>query len=77
MFYDGNPQPEPGAIVCRVAPTFVRFGNFQILAAQQETELLKQLADYVIRMHYPELGDARRPRPTRSGSRRSAGAPRR
>src|SRR5687767_12574995 len=36
MFYDGNPQPEPGAVVCRVAPTFVRFGNFQILAAQQE-----------------------------------------
>jgi uncharacterized protein YdiU (UPF0061 family) len=53
MFYDGNPQPEPGAVVCRVAPTFVRFGNFQILAAQQETDLLKKLADYVIRMHYP------------------------
>ena len=24
MFYDGNPQAEPGAIVCRVAPSFVR-----------------------------------------------------
>ena len=36
MFYDGNPAPEPGAIVCRVAPTFVRFGNFQIHAAQGE-----------------------------------------
>jgi uncharacterized protein YdiU (UPF0061 family) len=35
MFYDGNPAPEPGAIVCRVAPSFVRFGNFQIHAAQQ------------------------------------------
>ncbi|HEX2826875.1 MAG TPA: YdiU family protein [Burkholderiales bacterium] len=56
MFYDGNPAPEPGAVVCRVAPTFVRFGNFQILAAQQETELLKQLADYVIATHYPQLG---------------------
>jgi uncharacterized protein YdiU (UPF0061 family) len=56
MFYDGNAAPEPGAIVCRVAPTFIRFGNFQILAAQQEHELLKQLADYVITMHYPELG---------------------
>jgi uncharacterized protein YdiU (UPF0061 family) len=58
MFYDGNPEPEPGAIVCRVAPSFVRFGNFQILAAQQETELLQRLADYVIRMHFPELGAA-------------------
>ena len=35
MFYDGNPQPEPGAVVCRVAPTFVRFGSFQILTANR------------------------------------------
>jgi uncharacterized protein YdiU (UPF0061 family) len=56
MFYDGNPQPEPGAIVCRVAPSFVRFGNFQIHAAHQELAELKGLADYVIREHFPELG---------------------
>jgi uncharacterized protein YdiU (UPF0061 family) len=56
MFYDGRPAIEPGAIVCRVAPTFIRFGNFQILAAQQEADLLKRLADYVITTHYPELG---------------------
>ena len=37
MFYDGHPQPEPGAIVCRVAPSFLRFGNFEILAARGET----------------------------------------
>ena len=49
MFYDGHPAPEPGAIVCRVAPSFVRFGNFQIL----EDDLKKKLADYVIRHHYP------------------------
>ena len=55
MFYDGNPEAEPGAVVCRVAPTFVRFGNFEILAAQKEFSLLKQLADYVIRMHFPAL----------------------
>ncbi len=55
MFYDGNPEPESGAVVCRVAPSFVRFGNFEILAAQQEFDLLKQLADYVIRIHYPSL----------------------
>ncbi len=56
MFYDGNPEPEPGAIVCRVAPSFVRFGNFQIHAAHRENDILKQLADYVITTHYPELG---------------------
>ena len=49
MFYDGHPAPEPGAIVCRVAPSFVRFGNFQIL----EEDLKRKLADYVIRHHYP------------------------
>ncbi len=56
MFYDGNPQAEPGAVVCRVAPSFVRFGNFEILAAQREPDALKRLADYVIAEHFPELG---------------------
>jgi uncharacterized protein YdiU (UPF0061 family) len=49
MFYDGHPAAEPGAIVCRVAPSFVRFGNFEIL----EDEPKKKLADYVIRHHFP------------------------
>jgi protein adenylyltransferase len=53
MFYDGNPAPEPGAVVCRVAPSFVRFGNFQILTAHDELDELKRLADYVIREHFP------------------------
>jgi uncharacterized protein YdiU (UPF0061 family) len=56
MFYDGNAQDEPGAIVCRVAPSFVRFGNFEILAWSDETDELRRLADYVITTHYPELG---------------------
>jgi uncharacterized protein YdiU (UPF0061 family) len=53
MFYDGHPAPEPGAIVCRVAPSFVRFGNFQILAANNELGLLRQLVDYLVREHFP------------------------
>ena len=52
LFYDGNPAPEPGAIVCRVSPSFVRLGNFQILAAREEHEALKRLLDYVIREHF-------------------------
>ena len=55
MFYDGNPRPEPGAVVCRVAPTFLRFGNFEILAAQGESELLGNLADFLVRDYYPQL----------------------
>jgi len=57
MFYDGDPRPEKGAIVARVAPTFIRFGNFELMAAYGELENLRSLADYVIRHHYPELGE--------------------
>lgn len=56
MFYDGRPEAEPGAIVCRVAPSFVRFGNFQIFSEKNEMEALKRLADYVIREHFPGHG---------------------
>ncbi len=53
MFYDGNARPEQGAIVCRVAPSFLRFGNFQLLAAHQELDALKRLVEYVMREHFP------------------------
>jgi uncharacterized protein YdiU (UPF0061 family) len=54
MFYDGNPHDEPGAVVCRVAPSFVRFGNFQIHVALGEEEPLKRLHSYVVRNYYPD-----------------------
>jgi serine/tyrosine/threonine adenylyltransferase len=56
MFYDGNPAPEPGAVVCRVAPSFVRFGSFQIFTAHGESDALRRLADYVMREHFARLG---------------------
>jgi uncharacterized protein YdiU (UPF0061 family) len=56
MFYDGRMKPEPGAIVCRVAPSFLRFGNFELPMARGEHELLRQLVDYAITTHFPELG---------------------
>ncbi|MES2882736.1 MAG: YdiU family protein, partial [Bacteroidota bacterium] len=60
MFYDGHPAYEPGAIVMRVAPTFLRFGNFEILAARNETENLKKLVEWTIEKHYPHItGDDR------------------
>ena len=55
MFYDGNPQLEPGAIVCRVAPSFTRFGNFQIFAARQDLTTLRKLVDFTIRNDFPHL----------------------
>ncbi|MGB0386916.1 MAG: protein adenylyltransferase SelO [Ardenticatenaceae bacterium] len=57
MFYDGHPGLEPGAIVCRVAPSFIRFGNFQIFASRNELDVLQQLLDYTIRNDFPHLGE--------------------
>lgn len=57
MFYDGNGKYEPGAVVCRVAPSFIRFGNFQIFASRGDTARLKQLVDYCIRTDFPHLGE--------------------
>ncbi|MFC4634399.1 YdiU family protein [Dokdonia ponticola] len=54
MLYDGNADYEKGAIVCRVAPSFIRFGNFEIFASRQDTETLKTLVDYTIRHFYPQ-----------------------
>ncbi len=55
MLYDGHPRPEPGAVVCRVAPSFVRFGTFQLPASRQDRDLLRQLVDFTIRADYPHL----------------------
>ena len=55
MFYNGNAAPEPGAIVCRVAPSFIRFGNFEILAARDDLALLAQLVDFTIARDFPQL----------------------
>ncbi|MGR8920718.1 MAG: protein adenylyltransferase SelO [Gammaproteobacteria bacterium] len=55
MFYDGNAAYEPGAVVCRVAPSFTRFGHFQLPAARGEHALLRQLAAYTIRTDFPDI----------------------
>jgi uncharacterized protein YdiU (UPF0061 family) len=55
MFYDGHPKEEPGAIVCRVAPSFIRFGNFELPASRGDEVLLRRLVDFAIRRDFPEL----------------------
>ncbi|MEW9623724.1 protein adenylyltransferase SelO [Rhodanobacter geophilus] len=55
MLYDGHPRAEPGAIVCRVAPSFIRFGSFELPASRGDTALLRQLADFTIRRDFPQL----------------------
>ncbi len=58
MLYDGHPAYEKGAIVSRVAPSFLRFGSFEIFTAREDTKNLKGLVDYTIKHHFPQLGEA-------------------
>ena len=55
MLYDGNAGYEPGAVVCRLSSSFVRFGHFQLLTARQEIELLRTFTDFVISREFPHL----------------------
>lgn len=55
VMYDGNAAYEKGAIVCRVAPSFIRFGNFQIFAARGEQDTLKTLTDFTIKHFFPTI----------------------
>ncbi len=48
MFYNGDARLEPGAVVCRVAPSFIRFGNFELPTARGDVALLEQLVDFTI-----------------------------
>jgi len=56
ILYDGNKKDELGAVVCRMSPSFIRFGSFELLAARNDSKILKQLVDYTITNHYPDLG---------------------
>lgn len=60
MFYDGNPKLEPGAVVCRMAPSFTRFGSFQIFAAQGNIEVLQKLLDYTLKTDFNYTGQLTR-----------------
>ena len=55
MFYDGNAELEPGAITCRVAPSFVRFGHFEIHASRDDRATLEKLFRYTVSTLYPQF----------------------
>ncbi len=55
VMYDGHPAYEKGAVVCRVSPSFIRFGNFEIFARRKDKENLRKLADYTIQYFYPTI----------------------
>ncbi|MCM4172871.1 YdiU family protein [Arenibacter sp. TNZ] len=55
VLYNGNQAYEKGAVVCRVAPSFIRFGNFEIFSARQDIKTLKNITDYTIRHFFPHI----------------------
>lgn len=66
VLYDGRPRPERCAVVLRLAPTFLRFGSFEIFKPADELtgragpsvgrdDLRAQLLDYTIGSFFPEL----------------------
>ncbi len=69
----GSDQPiiretvETAAVVMRVSPSFVRFGNFEYFAHFNQHQALRVLADYVIDRYEPEIA-ARGPAATRTGA---------
>ncbi len=54
MLYDGHPRMEPGAVVCRVAPTFLRFGNFELPTSRDDKATLERLVEFAITRFYPQ-----------------------
>ena len=48
---------EKGAVLARVAASHLRVGTFQFFAARGETDKVRQLADYAIDRHYPDIGE--------------------
>ena len=55
MFYDGHPEYEPGAVVCRTALSFIRIGNFEIFSSRKEYDPLKKLVRYTIANDFPHI----------------------
>ncbi|MFV5695694.1 protein adenylyltransferase SelO [Flavobacterium sp. LB3P122] len=55
VLYNGNPAYEKGAIVCRVAPSFMRFGSFELFSSRKDYVNLKLLADFTIKHHFPHI----------------------
>lgn len=66
VFYSGNPCMERCSVVLRIAPTFIRFGSFEIFKREDEitgrqgpsygyNEIRTQMLDYIIETFYPEI----------------------
>ncbi|XP_022204993.2 protein adenylyltransferase SelO isoform X1 [Nilaparvata lugens] len=53
--YDGHPVMEKTAVVLRLAQSWFRFGSFEILAKNNEIDILRDLVNFIIEEHYPTI----------------------
>lgn len=63
--YNGNVINEPCAVVMRVAPTFWRFGSFEIFKDMDgdregpcnglKQEMMLQMLDFILKLFYPKV----------------------
>ncbi len=60
LLYDGHPADEPGAITSRVAPSFLRFGNFELLASRDDLATLERLVRHTLARFFPKYLDGER-----------------
>jgi uncharacterized protein YdiU (UPF0061 family) len=60
LLYDGHPADEPGAVVCRVAPSFLRFGSYEIHTARDDRDTLRRLVRFTLERFYPRYLDGDR-----------------
>lgn len=54
-------EVETGAVVMRLAPSFVRFGHFELFASRGQVEQVRQLADHLLKHYRPHLLDSPKP----------------
>lgn len=54
-------RPETAAVLTRVAPSHLRFGNFELFFYRQQYAELKILADFIIAEFYPDCAAAENP----------------
>ena len=47
----------PGGLMTRVASSHIRIGTFEFASLQNDTKLIKKLADYSISRHFPETAN--------------------
>lgn len=52
---NGTLKPVSGAVLCRTAPSFLRFGSFELPARRSELNVVRTLADFCLRHLGPHL----------------------